>query len=91
MLSAQYDHRSPEGRLIKSSDGDEGGNAVPPGEHTPGKKATAKSPNLEGFNETAYILGSPKNQDTYRLNAFNQAESDKLNSARMIPDTRNYK
>ncbi|CAI8012812.1 Polypeptide N-acetylgalactosaminyltransferase 2 [Geodia barretti] len=49
------------------------------------------SPNLIGFNETKYLRSSHKNSDAYKLNAFNQVESDKLHSDRLIPDTRNYK
>lgn len=49
-----------------------------------------KSPNLEGFNETEYVLTSRRDQDSYKLNAFNQAESDRLASDRSIPDTRHY-
>lgn len=54
-------------------------------------REAAKSPNLAGFNESAYILGSIKDgKDAYRYNAFNQEESDKLPSDRTVPDTRNY-
>ena len=49
------------------------------------------SPNLIDFNETKYLVSSHKNADAYKLNAFNQVESDKLHSDRLIPDTRNYK
>ena len=49
-----------------------------------------RSPNLEGFNETLYISTGHKDKDSYKLNAFNQAESDRLESDRRIPDTRNY-
>ncbi len=75
---------------MKSANAAADGN-VQPGGHTLGKKVPGASPNLEGFNETAYILGSPKDSDTYKLNAFNQAESDKIASDRSIPDTRNYR
>ena len=50
-----------------------------------------KSPNLEGFNETAYIYGVHQDSDAYKRNAFNQEESDKLRSDRSIPDTRHYR
>ena len=53
--------------------------------HSPKKSV---SPNLEGFNETAYVTGSLHDRDAYKLNAFNQEESDKLPSDRSIPDTR---
>lgn len=49
------------------------------------------SPNLEGFNETAYIYGVQQDVDTYKRNAFNQEASDKLHSDRPIPDTRHYR
>lgn len=55
------------------------------------KMAKNKSPNLEGFNATNYIATGHKDTDSYKLNAFNQAESDKLLSDRTVPDTRNYK
>ena len=79
--SMQYDHRSPEVRQKTDPDSE----VVPPGEKTPGK-----SPNLEGFNETVYILGSHRDGDTYKLNGFNQEESDGIPSHRDVPDTRNY-
>ncbi len=50
-----------------------------------------RSPNLEGFNETEYIKSARKDKDSYRLNAFNQAESDKLHSDRSIPDSRHHR
>ena len=47
------------------------------------------SPNLLGFNETAYILGDGRDsRDVYKRNGFNQVESDKLPSDRSVPDTR---
>lgn len=49
-----------------------------------------RSPNLEGFNETEYIRLGHRVTDTYKLNAFNQEESDRLASGRSIPDTRNH-
>lgn len=49
-----------------------------------------KSPNLEGFNETEYIIAAHHDSDSYKLNGFNQEESDKLLSNRAVPDTRNY-
>lgn len=55
-----------------------------------GKIPRGRSPNLEGFNETFYISTGHKDKDSYKLNAFNQEESDKLASDRKIPDTRNY-
>ena len=48
------------------------------------------SPNLAGFNATEYIATGHVDTDSYKLNAFNQAESDKLQSDRAVPDTRNY-
>ena len=56
-----------------------------------GKISKRRSPNLEGFNETAYITTSHRDSDSYKLNAFNQEESDKLASDRTVPDTRNYR
>ena len=68
----------------------EGENAPKP-DRAKGTRVAAKSPNLAGFNETAYILGSIKDaKDAYKYNAFNQEESDKLLSDRTVPDTRNY-
>lgn len=55
------------------------------------KMTKKQSPNLLGFNETEYIAKGHKDRDAYKLNAFNQAESDKLKSDRAIPDTRNYR
>ena len=49
------------------------------------------TPNVAGFNETAYILGSKKIAgDAYKSNAFNQAASDGLANNRPVPDTRHY-
>ena len=48
-----------------------------------------QNPNTMRFNETAYILGSARDSDdAYKMNAFNQVESDKLPSNRKVPDTR---
>ena len=54
------------------------------------KNSPRKSPNLEGFNDTAYIITGRRDKDSYKLNSFNQEESDKLHSDRTIPDTRHY-
>lgn len=54
------------------------------------KIAKGRSPNLVGFNETMYISTGHKDRDSYKLNAFNQEESDNLPSDRSVPDTRNY-
>jgi len=56
-----------------------------------GEGSNRRSPNLEGFNESLYIRTARKDQDTYKLNAFNQAESDRLHSDRAIPDSRHYR
>lgn len=49
------------------------------------------TPNVAGFNETAYILGSKKSAgDAYKFNAFNQLASDGLANNRPVPDTRHY-
>lgn len=53
-------------------------------------KGQSRSPNLEGFNETEYIQTGHRDSDSYKLNAFNQEESDRLPSDRSVPDTRNY-
>jgi hypothetical protein len=66
---------------------------VAAGDNSPLKEQPKKkvSPNLIGFNETKYLQSSHKNSDAYKLNAFNQVESDRLHSDRLVPDTRNYK
>ena len=56
-----------------------------------GEEPNKRSPNLEGFNESLYIGLARKDKDSYKLNAFNQAESDKLRSDRAIPDSRHYR
>ncbi len=55
------------------------------------KMAKGMLPNLEGFNQTDYIRTGHRDSNSYKLNAFNQEESDKLPSDRSIPDTRNYR
>lgn len=55
------------------------------------KITKVRSPNLEGFNETDYIAKARHDTDAYKLNGFNQEASDKLNSDRTVPDTRNHK
>ena len=85
----QYDHRISKGHL----DADKSSNSL---EHSKyrqdqNEKKIRKSPNLEGFNETGYIYEVQRDPDTYKRNAFNQEESDKLHSDRSIPDTRHYK
>ena len=54
-------------------------------------KNKRNSPNLEGFNETAYVFAVKRDSDSYKRNAFNQEASDKLQSDRSLPDTRHYK
>ena len=96
-LNPQYDHRPANKKLNSHAE-------VPVDYHqvkqdqqvaeddSPLKDQPKKvSPNLIGFNETKYLRSSHKNSDAYKLNAFNQVESDKLHSDRLIPDTRNYK
>eukprot|EP00731_Ephydatia_muelleri_P028154 Em0019g1027a len=71
-----YDHRPVEKKLA----GDPGKGLEPP---------HIVSPNLDGFNEAAYINGSSRDKnDPYRRNSFNQVESDRLRSDRAIPDSR---
>ena len=45
------------------------------------------------FNAAAYVAatGLRPGEDAYARNKFNKRESDKLNPARSVPDTRNYK
>ena len=83
----QYDHRPPDKKnsLPHLEDNDNIAVVVKPNE-----KLSAKSPNLEGFNETTYILTSGRDGDAYKRNAFNQEESDKLPSDRSVPDTRHF-
>lgn len=89
----QYDHRSLDQRLRSHRVNNvelEGENAPKPEKSKEGELA-AKSPNLQGFNETAYILGDMRDRvDAYKYNAFNQEESDKVASDRSVPDTRHY-
>lgn len=74
-----YDHRPPERRVPNVE--------TPTTKDRPGKHN--KSPNLQGFNETAYVYGVAREKDAYQRNAFNQEECDRLASDRAIPDTRN--
>ena len=80
----QYDHRS--GNSIN-----ERSNRINHSPSQQGDQKRGKSPNLEGFNETAYIHAVRRDPDAYKRNAFNQEESDKLHSDRSVPDTRHYK
>ena len=80
----QYDHRS-------GSSVNERGNKINDPASQQGDQMKGRSPNLEGFNETAYIHAVQRDPDAYRRNAFNQEESDKLHSDRSVPDTRHYK
>lgn len=82
----QYDHRPPDKKLHEEPIHYDN---IP--DNQLGKPKPLVSPNLIGFNETQYLLASHKNSDSYKLNAFNQMESDKLASDRPVPDTRNYK
>ncbi len=54
------------------------------------KSTKLRSPNLEGFNETEYISQAHRDSDAYKLNGFNQGESDRLKNDRTVPDTRNH-
>ena len=64
---------------------------IPVQEKSKEGELAAKSPNLQGFNETAYILGDMRDRvDAYKYNAFNQEESDKVASDRSVPGTRHY-
>lgn len=68
----------------------EGENAPKP-DKSREREVAPKSPNLQGFNETAYILGAVRDKaDAYKYNAFNQQESDNIASDRSVPDTRHY-
>lgn len=83
--SCQYDHRS------GSSVNERSINRINHSASQQGDQKKGRSPNLEGFNETAYIHGVQRDPDAYRRNAFNQEESDKLHSDRSVPDTRHYR
>lgn len=94
-LTEQYDHRPANKKLnshaevpVDYNHAHEDPVVVQDGPHEVKSKI---SPNLVDFNETKYLQSSHKNADAYKLNAFNQIESDKLHSDRHIPDTRNYK
>ena len=84
---SQYDHRPPNKKLTSHAERNDY-HYIKQDIEAVNQKL---SPNLIGFNETQYLLSSHKNDDAYKLNAFNQAESDRLASDRPIPDTRNYK
>lgn len=99
----QYDHRAPEVKAVRVAAVSESVVEIPGAgskksedrallnwDKNNNKQPKKHSPNLEGFNETYYIATGHKDTDSYKLNAFNQAESDKLKSGRKIPDTRNY-
>ena len=89
----QYDHRPLDQKLRSHRVSNvelEGENAPKP-DKSKERELAAKSPNLQGFNETAYILGDMRDRaDAYKYNAFNQEESDKVASDRSVPDTRHY-
>ena len=93
----QYDHRRPETKDVdgENSQVEDPVNRVDDRALLNWKHDSEgvkhKSPNLEGFNETLYISSAHKDQDSYKLNAFNQEESDKLRSDRAVPDSRNHK
>lgn len=95
----QYDHRAPEAkiRVAASESVLIVGDAVKKSDDRSllnwdknSKLPKKHSPNLEGFNETEYIVTGHRDGDSYKLNAFNQLESDKLKSDRAVPDTRNH-
>ena len=86
LCTCKYDHRSPDqSQILKPKPS--------PNEHQEPavikKNEKNRSPNLVGFNETLYLLTAPRDADAYKKNAFNQEESDKLPSDRLIPDSRN--
>ena len=86
----QYDHRSSK---VDRNEG-KSKNEVERSKHgQPDQSGKNKknSPNLEGFNETAYVFAVKRDSDSYKRNAFNQEASDKLQSDRSLPDTRHYK
>ena len=89
LFSIQYDHRKVEHHKTLDKNSLDSPN-LPNGAQVPNKKQPG-TPNIAGFNETAYILGSKKiTGDAYKWNAFNQAASDGLANNRPIPDTRHY-
>jgi hypothetical protein len=94
LVSLQYDHRKPDSKVVRTPHKEPlrvaAAAVEKPAGEGPLKVAKGRSPNLEGFNETAYIITGHRDKDSYKLNAFNQAESDLLASDRGVPDTRNY-
>lgn len=100
----QYDHRAPEAKAVRAPHKEleplngAGDSAIKKTDDRAllnwGPKASktlkGRSPNLAGFNDTEYISKGHRDKDSYKLNAFNQEESDKLPSDRGVPDTRNY-
>lgn len=87
--NTQYDHRPPDRKLDDGKSSDDVLGSRPQRENS-GKQG-GNSPNLEGFNETEYILAVKRDADSYKHNAFNQEASDKLRSDRSLPDTRHYR